>query len=356
MLKTRIYLIIVLLAGTHSLIAQKGDVELPKAYTAYKTSETITIDGEAKEASWDKVPWSDDYIDIEGIKIPKYRTRMKMMWDQNNMYFFAELEEPHVWGNLKMRDTIIYVNNDFEIFIDPDGDSHNYYEFEMNALNTTWDLFLSKSYRERGFFLLNNMDLKGMKTAVYVDGTLNDPSDVDKKWTIEIAMSWKAINETYDNTMIAPNGKTWRINFSRVNWDFELINGVYHRKKDSITGKYLPPYNWVWTSQGVINMHEPPKWGYVYFSEKPCGEFEEFKYGKDELFKAKLHVLRKKLKLSFYKNRRENITVGPQSLLVDGQTVEVHVFESDEGYDVTAKSPFTGKTWRISRDGKFTHN
>ncbi len=355
-MKYKLWLSIFLMSYTYSMNAQQGDVELPKSYVIYKTDDTIIIDGEAKEDSWVKVPWSDDYIDIEGVKIPKFRTRMKMMWDDNNMYFYAELEEPHIWANLKKRDTIIYVNNDFEIFIDPDGDSHNYYEFEMNALNTTWDLFLSKSYRERGFFLLNNMDLKGMKTAVSIDGTLNDPSDIDKKWTIEISMPWKAINETYDYSMVAPIGKTWRINFSRVNWDFDLINGAYHRKKNSNTGKYLPPYNWVWSPQGVINMHEPPKWGYVYFSEKKCGEYEDFIYGKDELFKARLHVLRKKLKLSFYKNKKENIAVGPQEMMVNGQKIEVKVFQSAEGYDVTAKSPFTGKVWRISRDGKFSHN
>jgi hypothetical protein len=336
--------------------SQNGLDELPRAYTAYQTNEIIVIDGKGNEDSWGKVPWSDNYIDIEGIKIPKYRTRMKMMWDDNHMYFYAELEEPHIWGNLKKRDTIIYVNNDFEIFLDPDGDSHNYFEFEMNALNTTWDLFLSKPYRERGSFLLNNWDLKGLKTAVYIDGTLNDASDIDHKWTIEISMPWKAINETYDSTMIAPRGKTWRINFSRVNWDFDLVDSVYHRKKDSISGKYNPPYNWVWSPQGVIDMHEPPKWGYVYFSEKLSGEYEEFTYGKDELFKAKLHELRKRLKLRFYKNKKQNIDVGPQEMIVKGQRIEVEVFQSSEGYDITSKSPFTGKTWRISRDGRITHN
>ncbi|CEN48597.1 hypothetical protein CCAN2_1920045 [Capnocytophaga canimorsus] len=54
----------------------------------------------------------------------------------------------HTFGaTLKERDTVIFHNNDFEIFLDPDNDSHNYYEFEINALNTVWDLFLTKPYR-----------------------------------------------------------------------------------------------------------------------------------------------------------------------------------------------------------------
>ena len=36
------------------------------------------------------------------------------------------------------------------MFIDPDGDNHLYYEFEINALNTVWDLLLPKPYRDGG--------------------------------------------------------------------------------------------------------------------------------------------------------------------------------------------------------------
>ena len=74
----------------------------------------------------------------------------KMLWDDDYFYIGAYIEEPNVWATLTKRDSIIFQDNDFEIFIDPDGDSHNYYELEMNALNTVWDLFLVKPYRDGG--------------------------------------------------------------------------------------------------------------------------------------------------------------------------------------------------------------
>ena len=49
-------------------------------------------------------------------------------------YVAAEMEEPHVWGTLTQHDAVIFQDNDFEVFIDPDGDNHEYYEFEINAL------------------------------------------------------------------------------------------------------------------------------------------------------------------------------------------------------------------------------
>ena len=92
-------------------------------------------------------PWTNSFVDIEGDLKPKpyHDTKAKMLWDENYFYFAALMEEPHVWGKLTDRDAVIYKDNDFEIFLDPDGDTHNYYELEVNALGTEWDLILTKT-------------------------------------------------------------------------------------------------------------------------------------------------------------------------------------------------------------------
>ena len=69
---------------------------------------------------------------------------MKMLWDDQYLYIAADLEEPHVWATLTAHDSVIFRDNDFEVFLNPTGDSVNYFEFEINALNTGWDLFLDK--------------------------------------------------------------------------------------------------------------------------------------------------------------------------------------------------------------------
>ena len=111
-----------------------------------------------------------------------------MLWDENYYYILAKIIEPHVWGNIKERDAVVFYNNDFEVFIDPDGDTHNYYELEINALNTVWDLFINKPYRELGNVVLNDWNYTGLISAITVDGTLNDSNDTDKSWTLEIAI------------------------------------------------------------------------------------------------------------------------------------------------------------------------
>ena len=124
-------------------VRAQSDLEIyPNAYTAYKTQDSITIDGMAEEMAWNSVEWSSDFVDIQGVKTPKYHTNIKMIWDETYFYILAKIEEPHVWADIYQHDAIIFHNNDFEVFVDPDGDTHNYYELEINALNTVWDIRL----------------------------------------------------------------------------------------------------------------------------------------------------------------------------------------------------------------------
>lgn len=330
----------------------KKDI-VPQTYVAHKTSEAIVIDGKADEADWQKAKWSNDFIDIEGDKTPTYQTNVKMLWDDNYYYIFAELKEPHVWANLKERDTVIFYNNDFEVFIDPDGDTHNYYELEINALNTVWDLFINKPYRDKNV-VLNDWNYTGLKSAVHIDGTLNDPNDIDRGWTLEIAIPFKDLRTAYRQNNV-PKDQFYRVNFSRVNWDFDLTNGVYSRKKDK-NGKFLHEYNWVWSPTGVINMHLPENWGYVYFSSKEVGSNDTFVIPQDEKIKWKLYELYRANKSFFNKSKRWATSImdlEASEIIVDGKTIKPTLENHSFGWNISVVSPFTNTTLSVREDGRF---
>lgn len=212
------------------------------------------------DSAWEKAGWTDDFVDIEGDVRPKprYRTRVKMLWDATCLYIGAQMEEPHVWGTLTEHDSVIFHDNDFEVFLDPDGDHHRYVELEMNALNTTWDLLLARPYWADGP-PIDGFELKGLRTAVHVDGSLNDPSDTDRGWSVEIAIPWDALKQIAGCPCPPRAGDQWRINFSRVQWQHEVVGGKYRKvagtKED----------NWVWSPQGVVDMHRPDRWGILQF-------------------------------------------------------------------------------------------
>ena len=188
-----------------------------------------------------------------------------MAWDNDYFYIAAELMEPHVWGTLTEHDSVIFHDNDFEIFIDPDGDNHEYYELEINALNTEWDLLLEKPYRDGGP-AVNAWEIPGLKTATHINGKLNDPDGLDQSWTVEFAIPWKALEGRAHRPSPPKDGDQWRVNFSRVEWE-HTVEGKSYKKVPK-----RPEANWVWSPQGAIDMHRPERWGYVEFSTKPPGE------------------------------------------------------------------------------------
>lgn len=202
-------------------------------------------------------------MDIQGkayFSQPWFETKVKARYDEKFIYFGAYLQETSIFGTLTQRNSVVYHDNDFEIFIDVNGTTHNYKEFEVNVLNTTWNLLLNKPYRDNGHENSTRVDPKygfdmfphGMKSAVYVKGNPNDPSQSLHYWTVEIALPIAQLGKPKDH---------WRVNFSRVQW----LSRVRDKKYQKIPN--LAEENWVWSPQYEINMHRPEWWGYFQFFE-----------------------------------------------------------------------------------------
>ena len=200
----------------------------PRRYSAAFCDISIQINGLMDEPAWSAAPWSDDFADIEGATraTPSQRTRVKMLWDAKYLYIAADLAESDLWATLKTHDEIVFQDNDFEVFVDPDGDTREYYEIEVNALGTIFDLYLPVPYRA-GAKANHNWTAEGMRVAVHLDGTLNDSRDTDTGWQVEMAIPWATFapvapangGATFQRTARPPGiGDSWRINFSRVQW------------------------------------------------------------------------------------------------------------------------------------------
>ncbi|MGJ8656976.1 MAG: carbohydrate-binding family 9-like protein [Akkermansiaceae bacterium] len=247
-----------------------------KNYCCVKIDRPLVLDGFMSDSLWGAAHWTDDFVDITGDPslAPRFRTRVKMLWDDEYFYVAAEMEEPHVWGTITEKNEIMFNDNDFEVFIDPDGDSKNYYEFEVNALNSIWELSLPVPYSAGGVPILG-CNLEELVSKVGVRGTLNDPGDEDKGWCVEMAFPWRELAKYNLNRATPPEVEdVWRVNFSRVQWEHEVVDGEYVRVPphgtDLCSG--LNPEdqehvedNWVWSPQGVVNMHIPGRWGEVVF-------------------------------------------------------------------------------------------
>jgi hypothetical protein len=316
----------------------------PREYPCYFTAVAPAIDGVVERPLWDQAPWSEAFVDIRGEHFepgPRHRTRAKLLWDAQYLFVAAELDEPDLWGTYTQRDAVIYHENDFEIFLDPDSDSHFYYELEINALGTVWDLLLPWPYRD-GNSAINGWDIAGLRSAVSLDGTLNDPLDTDRGWSVELALPWTILAECARRPAPPDHGDIWRLNFSRVQWHLDKGEGGYTKRlRDDGSGP-LPEDNWVWSPQGLVAMHYPERWGYLHFLSAPEARLEPVARRPDQRAAALLWEL-------YYRQMAHRDRHGRWHADVDGL---LDGLGAPDGYAWPPRLEQAGDRWTIGLDHK----
>ena len=211
----------------------------PRQYVAYRSRQPLVIDGKLDDAAWQEVGWSERFVDISTATPPRLSTRAKIRYDDEFLYVGALLEEPRAFANITAtchclnasQDQVIFHDNDFEIFVDAPGTTHFYKEFEVNALNQTWDLQLNRAYDDGGSE--NSSRVLGpagwdyaapiggrrtLHTAAFVQGAINNPAAGSMFWSVEVALPLAKLVESTAASAHPAAGDFWRINFSRVEW------------------------------------------------------------------------------------------------------------------------------------------
>ena len=260
------------------------------------TSATVSaaapaLDGRAGSAAWLRAPRSPRFVDMVSAEPGWFDTRAAALWDDENLYVAFWIEEPFVEAHQTVRDALVFLENDVEVFIDG-GDC--YYEFEINALGTVYEVFFVwrdactrgsrfdtpefdpyssaaltfggdydrsgphfwRGTHPRGLrWAFLDWDLAGLRSAVHVDGRLNDRSHVDRGWTVELAFPWAGMTHLAGGRALPPRpGDQWRMFFGRFE---RLLAG----------GAEVTPHPaWCWTPHGIYDTHRPEHWTVVEFS------------------------------------------------------------------------------------------
>ena len=306
----------------------------PRQYVVYRTSGPIVIDGRLDEKAWRDAAWTEAYQDHQAPYAPEpWKTaRSKILYDDENLYFAAQLQEENVWGHIAVKDTVIYYDNDWEIFLNPTADGVAYYEFEINSLNYAWDMFHETDYH-RGSCLDNYYNVTGLAHAVNVQGTLNWHHDEDTGWTIEVKWPLASLLERNPNVSLpVKRGDMWRVNFSRVQYQHIYELGFPYMLP------YSPCEDWIWQSTNTGDLHNPEMWGKVIFSDLPAGTV------RDEELESAYPILDspqqpKRLKKGMVRFPASTITLGPDPTDPErspAHRVDVPAFSMDR-YEVTVE-------------------
>lgn len=151
-------------------------------------------------------------------------------------------------------------------------------ELELNCLNTIWELLLRKPYKD-GHSIVNPYNLDSLRTAVFIDGVTNSPETQSNKWTVELSLDLEELVQ-FDRRRGRPTGPgdVWRVNFSRVQYQLEAVLNSDTQQLQFAKVPETKEDNIVWAPTGVIDIHRPEKWGFVFFSSQ-----DELSLGQHEL-------------------------------------------------------------------------
>lgn len=320
----------------------------------YRAPAPIKIDGVISPGEWDAVPALSEFVDIEGKAEfkPHLSTKTKVAYDDQYLYIVADMETPNLWADFTKRDDVICLENDFEVFIDASGDTHDYVEFEINARNTVWDLLMTKPYRDGGR-CYNTFNFLDFKTAVKRFGTLNDPSDKDKGWCVEIALPWNELLESRSGERKPVPGEQYRINFLRIEYPLAVENGKYVTAVNPKYDKKMGDH-WTWSPIGRIDLHCPDLYGYLQVSDKVAGSgVDSFHTNPDEQIKWMLRRLYYRQKQYSGEAKRfasQLATLKAEEIFSAEQLPRLALHATLSTCEITYDAG--DKTWHITQDGK----
>jgi cellulose/xylan binding protein with CBM9 domain len=179
-------------------------------YVVHRAAGPLQIDGALAEPAWDKAAVAGPFVRSLDGKAATAATQARLLWDDDNLYVAFQSEDANVSGTFFKDDEPLYTSNVVEIFLNPSADSSRYDEIEVAPTNALFDASFSGGPRQG----MNLSWSSQARHAVHVDGTLNDPRDVDRGWTVELAIPFASL--TGMDKPRPARGDRWKFNLYRL--------------------------------------------------------------------------------------------------------------------------------------------
>lgn len=224
-------------------------------YKVAKTAEAMNVDGKMDEAAWkNATEVSFDYFYRSDNKpMNKQKTTFRMMWDNANMYLFYTAQDSSLTFRETQPDARPYLDDCAEFFVLPVPDSLNmHFGFEVNITKAVYDYIMFWQYVNKQSIFVKQYNADNYKIAITTDGTINNDKDVDKGWTMELAIPFSALG----NFQRPRAGVKWA--FQAVRQDRNLVDDRFRS-----TATLFPIYD------ARLDVHQPNRFGLMEFQDVP---------------------------------------------------------------------------------------
>lgn len=211
-----------------------------------KVQGSIQLDGKLDDSLWKKAAVLTPFSVNDGSRTATQSTEVRIAYDDTALYLGWICMDNDILATYREHDSELWNEEVAECFITP-KELTRYFELQWNPLGTTFDAIIANQLDKNGLSKSMKGDwsytAEGMQAAVWVDGTVQNSSDTDRVWQVEVIVPFAALG------CPAPNpGDVWRANFFRY---------------DRTAGK-TEEYN-AWSPTKLASFHQPSRFGYLEF-------------------------------------------------------------------------------------------
>jgi hypothetical protein len=243
----------------------------PQEYEVQQFQVPPVVDGKVQKDEWKGISWSTYFVsEVNGkSEDGRFATRFKMGVAEDTVYVLVRLNDDQVWANHANYYSSYFQDNSITLYIDWDNDEYDYFTIKVNAMGLVSTGYGNVLHKKKYY---PAQDL-GIHCGVFIDGTLNDPSDKDQYWQVEMAIP---INIQFNDTVLLQPNHCWKLNLVRSQWQYSLVNGMYKKVLNAEDGRKYPGECWVWNNTWGNPISKVELWGEVFGSDPELISKEEW--------------------------------------------------------------------------------
>ena len=219
-----------------------------------KTSDKMIIDGKATEDAWKKTePRTFGHFYRIDKPTDRQNTSFRMLWDEDNLYVLFECEDLYITARETQRNGEPYFDDCAEIFLIPAPEALDVHlGFELNLYKASNDFVFFNDFRNGESAIMKSFDPK-FQVEVTVDGSINDHSDIDRGWTMEMAIPL---------SLFKGMGKYSRVQ-AGSSWTFLAIR----QDRNDPSGTRISTSTIFPQKAPLVSVHDPDYFGQMVFVE-----------------------------------------------------------------------------------------
>ena len=206
------------------------------------------LDGKLDDPCWQQAAVIDRFATFwTKTKTPRQGTRAYLVWDDEAIYYAGTMTDTEVRAFGTHRNDTLWDGDVFELFLKPSAEHPEYFEFQANPRSLVFEMAFPKRGEHPDPY--SKGPVLGTRAVAVVDGTLDQPGDKDRGWTVEGRIPWSA----FALTGAKPKpGDSWLFAICRYDYGPEgnpaiqmssapLTQGSFHRYEDYGTLRFEGP-------------------------------------------------------------------------------------------------------------------